>query len=692
MFHMKLRSRWVIVAVGFLTLGIVWALSSVPEVRIGLAIVRSKAAGTLPDVGWMDLFRMVRSGAHFNLPGLAEAQNPYGAIRNPYTSSADILVGSGVFRSHCATCHGSDGSGGPGGPSLRHRQMVKGNSDWALFRTVTLGISGTAMPANDLPWLEKWRLVAYIKSLTEGAELPVGSESALEVRAQPVGYEKLRNADRDINNWLTYSGTYDGHRFSRNNQITPVNVHGLRLLWMRQYDLSEPSIESSPLVVDGFMFLTLPPNRVEALDAKTGALIWSYDRSLPARLTLCCGSGNRGLAVLGGMLYVGTLDAHLLALDMHTGRASWDVEIADYKAGYSITGAPLALKNLVITGVAGGEYGVRGFIAARDAVTGKEVWRIDTIPRPGQPGAETWAGNSWRTGGGPTWLTGTFDPDSNLIYWPVGNPSPEFDGTARAGDNLYTNSVLALDADHGTLRWYFQFSPHDLFDWDATQTLILLNENLASNGRRLLAQANRNGFFYLLDAQTGAFLLAKPFGKQTWANGIDGLGRPEVNPGALPTEAGTAVYPGVGGSSNWESPSYSPITGLIYVPVLDWGTTFYKGTGQFHSGEQFVGGSSEYFANETAQGAIRAIDPLTGKVKWEYRNSVTYVGGLLSTAGGVVFGSQGGDFLALDASTGHVLWRVGTGGRIVAGPITFLCEGKQMVTIAAGHDILTFGL
>jgi alcohol dehydrogenase (cytochrome c) len=570
--------------------------------------------------------------------------------------------------------------------------MVQGSSDWALFRTVSLGVPGTGMPASDLPWLDKWRLVAYVRSLSEGAELPRGSETVSEVRVQPVDYEKIRAADRNPNSWLTYSGTYDGHRFSPNIQITPANAHGLRMLWMRQYNTSEPSIETSPLVVDGYMFVTVPPNRVEALDARTGALIWSYDRALPAHLVLCCGSGNRGLAILGRMLYLGTLDAHLVALDMYTGQVSWDIQIADYNAGYSITGAPLALKNLVITGVAGGEFGAPGFIEARDAVTGKEIWRFDTIPQPGQPGGNTWAGNSGRTGGGPTWLTGSFDPDSNLIYWAVGNPSPNFDGDARAGDNLYTDSVVALDADRGNLRWYFQFTPHDLFDWDANEILVLLDGNSGGKRQRLLAQANRNGFFYLLEAEKGKYLLAKPFATQTWADGIDSHGRPKVNPAANPREEGTTTYPGVGGDINWESPSYSPVTGLFYIPALDWGGIFYKAAAGYHTGEEFLGGSFRYLARETASGAVRAVDPMTGEVKWEYRNPATNVGGLLSTAGGLVFGSQNQNFFALDARTGHELWRAGTGGRVVAAPISFICEGKQMIAIAAGHDILIFGL
>lgn len=693
MVNLRWRSRYAWIFVALLLLGGIWSLRFTPKVQIGLAILRLKAKGSLPDVSWMDLFRLGRPGSHFNLPELATTPNPYAVIKNPYSFATDVSAGGKLFQSHCATCHGADGLGGPGGPALQHRHMVHGGSDWAIFRTVSYGISGTAMPASDMPWVDKWRLVAFVKSLMLRAELPIDSASDLRIRTlAPVHYEDIQAVDHTPDRWLTYSGSYDGHRFSPTKQITSANVASLRLLWMRQYDTSEPSIETSPLVVGGYMFVTVPPNRVEALDAKTGAQIWAYDRDLPEHLSLCCGYGNRGLAVLGNTLFLGTLDAHLVALDIGTGALRWDVEIADYRNGNSITSAPLALKNLVITGVAGGEFGVRGFISARDAATGKEIWRFYTVPQPGQPGANTWEGNSWQTGGSPTWLTGSFDPDTNLIYWPTGNPSPNFNGKERKGDNLYSNSVVALDADRGTLRWHFQFTPHDVFDWDATEILVLFDINTEGKRHRYLAQANRNGFYYLLDRETGEFRLAQPFVQQTWAEKIDSHGRPVTNPAASPTERGTVVYPGVAGATNWESPSYSPLTGLFYVSALDWGGIFFEGHSEYHPGEPFPGGATQFFTNARPYAAVRALDAVTGAQKWQYRNPAFIIGGLLSTAGGVVFGGQEENFFALDANTGHELWRVGAGGPVKAAPVTFLCEGKQLVTVAAGHDLLTFGL
>lgn len=692
MLNLRVGFRWLLITLGLLSLGIAVLAGVNPKVRQGLVIVRSKATGSLPDISWVDLFRMFRSGKRFNLPGLASTQNPYASIANPYSSLSDAAAGRETFLYHCAVCHGANGEGGHGGPRLLQRRMAHGTSYWAIFRTISLGVPGTGMPANNLPWVEKWQLVTYVRSLVAGTASATDVPSIPEDRVPSIDYAAILNAAQNSNAWLTYSGSYDGHRFSRAKQITSSNVSGLRLLWGRQYNTSEATIETSPLVVGDYMFITLPPSRVEALDAKTGALIWAYERELPGPISLCCGVHNRGLAVLGNTLFFGALDAHLVALDIHTGRPLWDVEMADYKGGYSITSAPLVLKNLVITGIAGGEFGIRGFIDARDAVTGKEVWRFNTIPEPEQPGADTWAADSAKTGGVPTWLTGSFDPSSNLIYWPTGNPGPDYDGSVRSGDNLYSNSVVALDAEHGTLRWHFQFLPHDVYDWDSTQILLLLDGSVAGKRQRLLAQANRDGFFYLLDAQTGAFLFAKPFARVTWAKGINQDGRPELNPEAQPTERGTPIYPGGGGATNWESPSYSPMTGLLYVPIVDWGAIFtFTHTG-YRRGELFAGGAAQALAESTSESAVRALNPMTGEVQWEFRSPATSFGGLLSTEGGLIFGGQDENFFALDAKTGRELWHVGTGGRVTAAPITFVLHGKQVVTVAAGHDLLTFGL
>jgi alcohol dehydrogenase (cytochrome c) len=469
---------------------------------------------------------------------------------------------------------------------------------------------------------------------------------------------------------------------------------------MRQYVTEELApelaIETTPLVVGDYMFVTGPHNQVEALDARTGALLWRYRRNLPEDLRLCCGYVNRGLAVQGSSLFLGTLDAHLVALDLLTGQVKWDAEVADYRMGYSITAAPLSLKNMVVTGVAGGEFGIRGLVDAYELESGRRLWRFNTIPQPGDPGSNSWAGESWRTGGGPTWMTGSYDPQLNSLYWAVGHPAPNYDGDSRLGDNLYTNSVVALDPDRGTLKWYFQFMPHDEFDWDAVQILVLLDANVNGEGRRLLAQANRNAFYYVLDRVNGELILARPFAKQNWAQQANDASRPVRMRSVRPTPRGTVVYPWVGGGTNWQSPSYNPETKSMYIPVTDIGGVFFTSESKYRPGDLFLGGAQQVLSGAMRKVGIRSIDALTGDLRWESlimgADISASVGGLLSTRGGVVFAGLGESFLGLDATTGKELWRVDLGGRVKAAPITFMSAGKQLVTVAAGRNILTFGL
>ncbi|MEE8161167.1 MAG: PQQ-binding-like beta-propeller repeat protein, partial [Acidobacteriota bacterium] len=390
----------------------------------------------------------------------------------------------------------------------------------------------------------------------------------------PVTYERLLRAEQEPENWLTYSGQYHGQRYSRLTQINRNNVHLLRVSWVYQTGIVE-KVETTPLVVDGVMYLTQPPSDVIALDAKTGRPYWSYHPILSDQLTICCGKVNRGVAILGEKIYLATLDARLIALDAKSGNVVWDVQIADPQSGYSSTAAPLAVKDKIVTGIAGGEFGIRGFVDAYDAETGKRVWRFHTIPRAGEAGSDTWEGDSWKTGGSPTWVTGSFDPELNLIYWGTGNPSPAWDGEVREGDNLYSNSIVALDADTGKLKWYFQFTPHDTHDWDACQIPVLVDAEFRGRLRKLMLWPNRNAFYYVLDRETGEFLLAREFAKQTWAEKIDQNGRPIVKPNTDPSPEGTLVYPSSNGAANWWSPSYSPIAGLVYVTAYDGADIYY---------------------------------------------------------------------------------------------------------------------
>jgi alcohol dehydrogenase (cytochrome c) len=507
-----------------------------------------------------------------------------------------------------------------------------------------------------------------------------------------VTYERLLSADQDSKNWLTYSGRYSGWRYSTLNQIDVANASHLAMQWAFQVgDLGQ--FETTPIVVDGVLYGTGQNDRAFAIDARTGRPIWRYQRNLPDKLQPCCGMVNRGMAILGNRLFVATLDAHLIALDTKTGNLLWDVAAADYHKAYTFTVAPLAVKNEVIVGVSGGEYGVQGFIDAYDAATGRRVWRFNTIPNPGEPGHETWAGESWKTGGGPAWITGTYDPELNLVYWPTGNPAPSNYGQERGGDNLYSNSIVALDSDTGKLKWYFQFTPHDLYDYDATQIPVLIDADWEGHPRKLLVQANRNGFFYVLDRTDGKFLSGKAFGTVTWATGIARDGRPIVNTSLASTPEGTRVCPGALGLTNWFSPSYNPETGLLYVATSNECDIFTSAPQPYRAGHDFLGSVYVPDPVERPTGALKALDALTGAEKWSFPYFSNPNGGVLSTAGEVVFaGDSDGNFIVLDARNGRDLWHVQLGAAIYSAAITFEVDGKQYVTIPAGSALFAFAV
>lgn len=512
------------------------------------------------------------------------------------------------------------------------------------------------------------------------------------VAAAQAPYERILNAQREPGNWLTYSGNYQAHHYSALNQINRSNVQRLKPAWIYQVR-GRHHFETTPLVFDGVMYLSDPPSDVTALDLRTGRPIWHYRRAIPEGLKVCCGQVNRGVAALDDQIFIGTIDAHLVALDMKTGRVRWDIEVADPKAAYSITLAPLAIRDKIIVGIAGAEYGVRGFLDAYDAKTGRRAWRFWTTPAPGEPGHETWSGDSWKTGGASTWVTGAYDPELNLLYWGTGNPGPDYEGSGRLGDNLYSDCVIAIDATTGKLKWHFQFVPHDVNDIDSTEIPVLVDAEFRGKPRKLMLFANRNGFYYVLDRVTGEFLLAKQFVRQNWAKGIDPQGRPIPNPETVPNERGALVYPDDDGATNWFSPSYSPRTRLFYQNVREKGGIYYRAETRFEPGKMFLGASKREIRSEEPWGALRALRPLTGEVAWEFRVHTPPWCGVLATGGDLVFsGTMEGDFFAADAVSGKPLWRFQTGGEIWANPISYLSEGKQYVAIAAGSSIQVFGL
>jgi alcohol dehydrogenase (cytochrome c) len=504
-----------------------------------------------------------------------------------------------------------------------------------------------------------------------------------------VSFKRLVNSVTEPQNWMTYSGGYSGGRFSPLDQISAANAPSLAAKWVYQTGATG-KLETTPLVVDGILYATGQDDRAFALDARTGRPVWMYQRQVPGDIRPCCGRVNRGLAILGDSVFMGTLDAHLVALDAKTGNVVWDVSAADYRAGYSFTVAPLAIKNLILIGASGGEYGIRGFVDAYDAATGERKWRFNTIPGPGEPGHESWEGDSWKIGGAPAWNTGTYDPRTNQIFWPTGNPAPSNRGEGRAGDNLYSNSLLALNADTGKMNWFFQFTKHDEHDWDATQVPVMID----FGGKHLIAQANRNGFFYVLDRTNGKLISTNAYGKITWSDSKDDEGRPVAKKEAAPTLEGHTVCPGALGTTNFMAPSYDPQTSLFYVTTRDQCDIFSTAPQPYEAGHAYYG--SAYFPSEEARpylGALKAIDPATGQVKWKFDHTTPTWSGVLSTAGGLVFtGDAEGNFIALDAASGKVLWHFQMGGAVYAAPMAFAVAGKEYVAIAAGSALYAFAL
>jgi len=524
-----------------------------------------------------------------------------------------------------------------------------------------------------------------------------------------ITYDRILDASTDPGNWLTYNGTYSSQRHSGLTQITPDNVDDMELKWMLPNQVFG-AWQTNPIVDDGIMYITQRPNDVMAVDAATGRVFWLYRHTPADGARICCGANNRGVAVLDDRVFMGTLDARLIALDAVNGQELWNIEVADVDLAYSITMAPLVVKDKVLVGVGGGEFGIRGFVAAYDVVTGEEAWRFYTIPGPGEPGHETWEGDDWEHGGAPIWITGSFDPDLNLVYWGVGNPGPDWNPGQRPGDNLYSDAVVALDADSGELVWYFQFTPNDGYDYDAVQVPVLVDMEWEGELRELMLWANRNGFFYVLDRATGEYLSGTPFVKVNWASGLDENGRPIQTP----QPQGEPTWPGNQGGTNWYPPSYSPRTGLFYFAAWeDYATIYEPEESTYIPGRYFLGGGFSVLApvegaptigigrtslinnwtDVVGYGSVKALDPATGEEVWSFDQFDVSDSGMLTTGSDLLFtGGREGYFQALDARTGDLLWKASLGGQIVMAPVTYMVNGQQFVTVVSGNSMVTFGL
>ncbi len=625
--------------------------------------------------------------------------------------------GRAAFESRCARCHGGDGNGGEMGPPIATR--LPPLDDQQLTKTIRDGIPAKGMPPNIIGDQEVVDLVKFLRTIQRRADatpvvrmkLQTTDGRSLEGQVIGEGFDdlQLRTDDKRVHllrragdrfravtsetGWPTYNGETGGNRYTTLTQIDKTTVTKLAPRWMFTVP-DAGSLQGTPVVVDGIMYVTAP-NECFALDAGSGRRIWHYKR--PRTKGVVQGNANRGAAVAGDRVFMVTDHAHIIALNRFTGELLWDTELDDWRKNYAASSAPLPAGNLVISGVSGGEHGANGFVAAHDQETGKEVWRFWTVPKPGEPGSETWKGKDIEHGGAPTWFTGSYDPALDTVYWPTGNPGKEYNGDDRQGDNLYANSIVALDRKTGKLRWYYQFTPHDLWDWDATQTSVLIDAAWDGQPRRLMLHAARNGFFYVFDRENGKLLLAKAFVRNlTWASGIGADGRPIKLPNQDPSPAGTKVCPSQDGATNWFSPSFNPATGLYYVQTFEKCSIYTKSDqGPWESGKSYLGGSQRTAPDPKPQRILKAIDIRTGAIRWELPQAgpAQSWGGTLATVTGlVIFGEEGGALMAADAVTGKPVSIFQTNQNWRASPMTYMFDGRQYVAVAAGSNIIALAI
>jgi alcohol dehydrogenase (cytochrome c) len=632
----------------------------------------------------------------------------------PSTCAQSLEAGRKLFELRCARCHGASAEGGEMGPGITSR--LSALDDSALANVIREGRPQKGMPGNSLDAPEMTGLLKYLRTLAHAAP-PVVRKAVLttddrrlegRVLGEGFGDLQLLTDDKRVHllrragdrfrevtseaDWPTYNGDAGGNRHTTLGQIDKSTVRRLAPQWM--FTVPDAVLQATPVVVGGVMYVTAP-NQCVALDAGTGRALWRYQR--PPTKGLSGGNANRGAAVAGNRVFMETDHAHVIALDRFTGELLWDTELADWRLNYAASSAPLPAGNLVISGVSGGEHGANGFVAAHDQETGKEVWRFWTVPRPGEPGSETWRGKDIEHGGAPTWFTGSYDKVLDLVYWPTGNPTKEYNGDDRLGDNLFANSIVALDRKTGKRVWHYQFTPHDLWDWDATQTSVLVDHEWEGAPRKLMLHADRNGFFYVFDRRDGSLLLAKRFVENlTWASGIGADGRPQKLPHQEPSASGTKVCPSQDGATNWYSPSFNPATGLYYVQTFEKCSLYFKSDqGPWEKGREYLGGTQSTLPDPKPRRILRAIDIRTGAIAWELAQPgpATSWGGTLTTATGLVFvAEEGGALMAVDAKSGEPLWSFETNQTWRASPMTYMFDGRQYIAMASGPNIVAFSL
>jgi alcohol dehydrogenase (cytochrome c) len=646
------------------------------------------------------------------------AQGPPGPPPPP--PGTPQAAGQEIFLTRCASCHGTTGNGGEFAPGITTRIPLRTDDD--LMRILHSGLPSSGMPAfADIIDPARANLIAYLRTLraqggaevthmtvqlAEGGTLTGSVLNRSATGIQLLGEDKKVHLLRKTSDgryravtsqqdWPSYNGDTVGYRYSDNAQITPANANQLAPVWISTlHDTRE--LQCTPVVFDGIMYVSAA-NEVYALDAGSGRSLWHYQRPRTQGIGGVGAMGvSRGVAVAGDQVFLATDNAHLLSLNRYTGALGWETEMIDWHKNYNGTAAPLVVDHMVIAGIAGGDNGARGFLAAYDQDTGKEIWRVWTVPAPGEPGSETWTEASLAHPSGATWMTGYYDKETDTLIWPVGNPGPDLIGDERPGDNLYTDSVIALDPKTGKRKWYFQFTPHDVHDFDAMAPSALIDTDWQGKPRKLLVQANRNGFLYVLDRTDGKFLFGTAYTpKLTWASGLDGSGHPIVVPNMEPTHEGRRACPWLNGASNWYSTSWNPVTKLYYVQTNDKCGIYTRTDMQFQQGRGYMGGSFSGDPADPGQRILRAIDIHTGKAVWQIPQTGdgSSWGGVLSTAGGVVFFSaDDGTFSAADARTGKLLYTFQTNQSPHASPMTYTFDHKQYVAVAAGSDIIAFAL
>ena len=623
----------------------------------------------------------------------AEGENNIGAIRAGVTHSARRRFGFSPRQLEVTLKDGRHLTGISRAEDSFSLDLEQKDGSMALLDAKDIASkteTGGTTPPNTLSAKQVDDVVAYLAGLKK-------RDFSQTVKADPTAvlpYDRLAHADSDPKNWATYWGGYRSHHFSELDQINTGNVANLTARWALPL-VGDSILEATPLVVDGIMYMSGSPGEVYAIDARNGTILWSFKRKQDIKNPYQINPFNRGVAVLDGRVFVGTLDDNLIALDAHTGRELWEKRLADTMLGYTLTGAPLALNGKIIVGVAAGEAGVRPWIEAFNPANGDKLWHFDIVPGPGQPGNDTWAGDSWKYGGAASWLTGSYDADTNTLILGTGNPVPDYNPDLRKGDNLFSDSVLGLDADTGKLKWYYQFSHNDGHDWDSTEDMVLADQVIDGKPRKLVLHADRNGFFYVLDRTNGKFLFAKPFVRQSWNLGFDKNGRAIVDPKSVPTGTGQTLFPATGGT-NFEAPSYDDRSKLLFLTYADAQQFAVSVPAVNEPGKEYLGrgtGTPPQPLVAPEQG-IMAIDTTTGTVKWKFPLTAgSLKAGVIATRGGVVFASTAESrFIALDAATGKPLWNFRTGQPMTASPISYEVNGQQFVAVASGNMLFGFAL